>query len=118
MERNELLEKLLGIAENIRDKKEEKLIEEKLKSDKWDLISPLILQITKDVYSDIETKRTEAGKEAEINIRKANMPEIQSTFKEISKLNESIKMLEIGIEFLENSFKAHKIAFGGVLLWL
>jgi len=116
MERIELYNEMLKVAEEIQNKKEEKLAEEELKNSKWAMINPIILQIIQDVYTDTEVKRTEDAKEKEINFRKFNNPAIQSTLLEIDKLNLSIKKLEIEIEFKENELKCYKYAYGGCLL--
>ena len=112
MERKELFEEMLQVIEELQSKQEEKVIEEDMLSGKWGMINPIILQITKDVYSDINFKNAEQ-RDSEIKFRKYNTYEVQETLAQIDKLNSSIKKLDIEIEFLQNKFKCYKVAYGG-----
>ena len=115
MDRLVILEKMTEIADMISTYKKEVLELEYKKIDLFSKVNEIKSKYTLDVYKDKELKNNDM-REAKIKYLSMNDLDIQEIYKEITPISRRIDYLKVDIENLENKYKAHKYAFGSVVL--
>jgi predicted RNase H-like nuclease (RuvC/YqgF family) len=106
---------MFEIAEMISTYKKEVFDLEYRKMDLFSKVNELKLKYTIEASRDKELKSNEM-REAKARELLMQDEEVKNIYKDITPISRRIDYLKIDIENLENKYKAHKYAFGSVVL--